>query len=274
MSNPFIPKLVRIEKIIEETHDIKTFRLKFLSEEEMKSFKFNPGQFVTVTVFGVGEAPFAISSSPYEREYFEVSVRAVGNVTRALHRLSEGDIIGVRGPFGKGFPLEELEGKNIIFLAGGTGLLGVSAMLWYIYHNRDKFGRIVLFYGVRTPKDFVRRYDLDTWSKRFEVYLTVDRGDETWKGHVGVVTTFLDEIPVPKENVAFIVCGPPIMLRVTYKILTEKMGYKPNQIYVSLERHMKCGMGKCGRCMLSNGMYVCKDGPIFRCDKIPERDIG
>ena len=272
MSNPFIPKLGRIIKIINETSDVKTFRIKFIKKEDIKRFKFNPGQFVTITVFGVGEAPFAISSSPHEKEYFEISVRAVGNVTRALHGLDEGSIIGVRGPYGKGYPIEELLGKNIIFLAGGTGLLGVSSMLWYVYHNRGSFERVVLFYGVRTPKDFIRKYDLEVWSDRMEVYLTVDRGDETWKGHVGVVTTFLDEIPLPKENVAFIVCGPPIMLKVTYNLL-RKMGYRSNQIYVSLERHMKCGIGKCGRCMLSNGMYVCKDGPIFRCDKIPVRDI-
>lgn len=269
VANPFIPMLARIVRVVEETPDVKTFRLKL---REGGGLDFTPGQFVTVTVFGVGEAPFAISSPPHEREYVEVSVRAVGNVTRALHRLTVGDVVGIRGPFGKGFPLDELRGRDLVFLAGGTGLLGVSSMLWYAWQHPEEFGRVVLMYGARTPRDFVRRYDLDEWASRVEVYLTVDRAEEGWRGHVGVVTTLLDEVDLPGRDAAFIVCGPPIMLKVTYKLLRDR-GYSPSQIYVSLERHMKCGMGKCGRCMLSNGMYVCKDGPIFRCDEIPERDV-
>ncbi len=272
MSNPYIPKLAKIIKIVEESRDVKTFRLKFMSKSDMESFSFKPGQFVVISVFGIGEAPFAVSSSPLVREYFEVSVRAVGNVTRALHRLSEGSIVGVRGPLGKGYPLNELRGKNIVFIAGGTGLFGISALLWYIYENRKQFSNVMLFYGARTPKDFMRKYDLDAWKERIDVYLTVDRADETWKGHVGLVTSFLDEIPLPREDVAFIACGPPLMLKATYNKL-RSLGYSPSQIYVSLERQMKCGIGKCGRCMLSNGKFVCKDGPIFRCDQLPERDI-
>ena len=272
MLNPYLPKLAKVDKIINETENVKTFKLRLLNESDARRFSFNPGQFIIVSVFGVGEAPFAIASSPLVKDYFEISVRAIGNVTRALHGLGEGDVVGVRGPLGNGYPLDELKGKNVVFIAGGTGLFGVSSLLWYIYENRSFFNDVMLFYGTRTPKDFMRKYDIDVWRNRIDVYLTVDRADVSWKGHVGLVTSFLDEIPLPKKEVAFIVCGPPLMMKATYRKLLS-LGYSPNQIYVSLERQMKCGIGKCGRCMLSNGKFVCKDGPVFRCDQIPERDI-
>lgn len=267
--NPYIPRLAKIIKIINESPDVKTFRLKFL---DGAGLKFTPGNFVMVSCFGIGEAPFAISSSPFVQKYVEVSVRAVGNVTRILHRLGERSVIGVRGPLGKGFPLNEYFNKDVIIIVGGTGILGVSALLWYIYENRDKFNDVKLFYGARTPKDLIRYSDIRIWERKIKTYLTVDHADSSWKGSVGVVTKFLDEVPLHKNNVVFIVCGPPIMMKVTYRKLMS-MGYKSSNIYVSLERRMQCGIGKCGSCMLSNGYLVCKDGPVFRCDKLMERDI-
>ncbi len=267
--NPYLPKLAKVINIIQETPDVKTIRLKLLNEEKLV---FKPGNFVMISCFGIGESSFAISSSPFIQEYFEVSVRAVGNVTRAIHKLKVGDVVGVRGPLGNGYPITDLLNKNIVIISGGTGILGVSSLLWYIHEKRDDFGEVLLFYGARTPKDLVRYRDIKTWGKNIKTYVTVDRADETWKGPTGVVTKFLDEVTIPKHNVIFIMCGPPIMMKVTYRKLIG-MGYKAKQIYASLERRMQCGLGKCGCCMLSNGLFVCKDGPIFRCDMLMERDI-
>ena len=267
MYNPYIPKLARIMGVVEEAYGVKTFKLEVNGE-----LKFSPGQFVMVSAFGVGEAPFAIASSPSKTSEIEVSIRAVGNVTRYLHRMKVGEIVGVRGPLGKGFPLEQFKDRNIMVVAGGTGLFGVSSLIWHIYENREEYGEVHLLYGVRKPSFILRRADIEEWDKKIGVHITVDIPEPGWSGHVGLVTTLLDKIGIPKENIVFAVCGPPLMMKAVYLKLL-KLGYKPNQIYVSLERNMKCGIGKCGRCMLSNGLYVCKDGPVFRCDKLPERDI-
>jgi len=268
MDNPYIPRIAKLSKIIDEAPGIKTFRIELLDGE----MTFIPGQFITITVFGIGEAPFAIASSPSIKKYIEVSVRAVGDVTNALHRLSENSVIGIRGPLGRGLPLHEIRDMNIILIAGGTGLFGISSLLWYIYEHRYAFRDVILLYGVRTPRDFTRRYDIDVWSNRIEIHLTVDKGDSSWRGHVGVVTSLMNKVRLPREDTIAILCGPSPMLKAGYRKLLEQ-GFNPHNIYVILERHMKCGIGKCGRCMLSNGKYVCIHGPVFRCDEIPERDI-
>ncbi len=266
--NPYMPRLARITEVLREASDIKTFKLEPLDGE----IRFKPGQFVMISVFGIGEAPFAIVSSPGNSKHIEISVRAVGNVTRALHRLKRGDVVGIRGPLGNEFPLERLKGRDILVLAGGTGLLGVAALLWHIYEDRGRYGDVILLYGAREPRELIRLYDLEVWKERLDVRLTVDKGDASWKGHVGLVTSLLDSVaPLSRDTVA-IACGPPVMLKATYEKLLS-LGLTPTRIYVSLERQMKCGIGKCGRCMLSNGMFVCKDGPVFRCDQIPLRDL-
>ncbi len=269
VGNPYVPKVMRIESVVIESPDVKTFVI-----ETGGNFTFRPGQFVIVGVPGYGEAPFAIASSFKERNFFEITVRAIGDVTKALHRLGVGDVVLVRGPYGKGYPLDELERKNLVIIAGGTGLIGVSSLLWYVFEERSKFGDVYLLYGARTPRDIIRKRDIRIWgSKNIRIYLSVDRTDGLpWDGHVGFVTDFIDTLELPIENTCYVICGPPIMMKVSYKKLLGK-GIKPNAIYVSLERHMKCGIGKCGRCLLSNGLYVCKDGPVFRCDKLPEREI-
>ncbi len=267
-NNPYKPMQGLIEDIITETSDVKTFVIR-LSKEII----FEPGQFIMVYVPGVGEAPFAIASPPGETNVVEITVRRVGDVTNALHRLTVGRVVGVRGPFGRGFPLKELIGKDIVVLAGGTGLLGVSSLLWYIYLNKELFGKTILLYGVRTPRDFLRKRDLSTWSKRIEVYLSVDKTNGCrWGGFVCLVTDLLDIIGVDPRR-TYVLCGPPLMIKAAYYKLVMDNGVSPSKIYVSLERHMKCGLGKCGRCMLSNGLYVCLDGPVFRCDQIPMREM-
>ncbi len=267
--NPFIPKTAIIEHILSETIDVKTFVLK----PRNWTIDFTPGQFILVLVPGIGEAPFAIASSPSLKTRIEITVRRVGNVTKALHKLSEKSIIGIRGPYGNGFPINELVGNNIITIAGGTGLIGVSSLLWHIYENRELYGEVYLLYGSRTPRDILRRKDLGIWSRNIKILLSVDKTNgEEWSGYVGFVTDLLDKIDVFKNNTKYVLCGPPIMMKVAYYKLV-KRGISPSSIYVSLERHMKCGIGKCGRCMLSNGLFVCKDGPVFRCDQIPEREI-
>ncbi len=266
--SPYQPQLARVSEVIVETSDIRTFRL-----ELSKPIKFYPGQFVMVTVFGIGEAPFAIASRPGETSAIEITVRAVGDVTRALHRVERGSIVGVRGPLGRGFPIDEMRKRRLVVIAGGTGLIGVSSLLWYAHDHPDEFNEVLLLFGARTPRDFIRVRDIEVFKKRMEVHLSVDKTDgEPWSGHVGFVTDFIDMLDTVKPNSVYVICGPPMMMKVAYRKLLMK-GAKRNEIYVSLERHMKCGIGKCGRCMLSNGLYVCKDGPVFRCDTIPERDV-
>ena len=265
--NPFIPMRSVVEEVIEESPDVRTLVLGLEKEIE-----FTPGQFVMVSVPGYGEAPFAIASPPGRCRRIEVSVRRVGDVTAAIHRLRRGDEVGVRGPFGRGFPIKELENRDIVVVAGGTGLLGVSSLLWYMHMNRGVFGEVYLLYGARTPRDLLKRRHLEEWSRSMKLLLSVDRVDGgEWRGHVGFVTDLLDKIERARDEV-YILCGPPMMMKVAYRKLVSR-GVPPSSIYVSLERHMKCGLGICGRCMLSNGLYVCRDGPVFRCDEIPEREI-
>jgi len=267
--NVYSPLITKIVDIIDEAFDIKTFVL-----ERPKEFNdFKPGMFVMISVFGYGEAPFAVASSPYDKKYLEVSVRRVGNVTNALHRLKVGDYVGIRGPYGNGFPVEGWEGMDIIVIAGGTGLFGVSSLLWYLYENTDAYGSIKLLYGARTPQHIPRKRNLDTWATRFNVYLTVDKPDENWKGEVGVVTRLLDKIVFDGKRTIFVLCGPPIMLYNAYMELL-KRGVQKEQIYLSLERRMQCGIGKCGACLLDSGYYVCRDGPIFRADQLLLGDIA
>ncbi len=263
---PFITKIL---DIIDETFEIKTFRL-----ERPKEFSnFKPGMFVMVSVFGYGEAPFAIASSPYITKYIEVSVRRVGDVTSALHRLEKGSYVGIRGPYGNGFPVEEWKKKDIVIIAGGTGLFGVSSLLWYFYNSYRDYGSIKLLYGARTPKHIPRKRDLDTWAERIDVYLTVDKPDETWRGEVGVVTKLIDKITFDEKETIFVLCGPPVMLYYGYLDLL-KRGIPKKNIFFSLERRMQCGIGKCGACLLDSGYYVCRDGPVFRADQLQLGDIA
>ncbi len=261
--NVYLPHIVVIEKIIEETPGVRTLHFNFKDEKLREEFTFEAGQFGEYSVFGVGEAPFCISSSPTRHDHLEFALQGVGRVTNALHRLGVGAEIGFRGPYGNSFPLDLLQGKNLVFVGGGIGLAPLRSLIWNVIDNRDKYQSIDIVYGARSPADLCFGYDLDAWDKdeTINMVTTVDRGDEDWTGRVGVVPKILDEVAPSAKNAIAIVCGPPIMIRFTFPALA-KLGFTPEQMITTLEKRMKCGIGKCGRCNIGN-LYVCRDGPVF-----------
>jgi NAD(P)H-flavin reductase len=266
--NVYLPHLVVINKIIDETSDVRTFHFNFKDKALNEKFSFESGQFGEYSVFGHGEAPFCISSSPTRPDHLECTVKRTGRLTNALHRLSVGTEIGFRGPYGNGFPLEELKGKNLVFVAGGIGLAPLRSLIWNVLDNREEYGKLDIVYGARSPADLVFKSDLAVWQQddRFNMSVTVDRGDDTWQGKVGFVPQVLEQVaPLAKDALA-VVCGPPIMIRFTFPVL-DKLGFTPNQMITTLEKRMKCGIGKCGRCNIGN-IYVCRDGPVFNYQQI------
>lgn len=272
MQNPYIPNSAKIEKITEETPDIKTLKIVFQEEKLRQDFSYRPGQFVEFSVYGIGEAPFCLASSPTLKKYIECSIKKLGKVTQAVHELEEGDIIGIRGPYGNGFPVEEMYGKNLIFVGGGIGLAPLRSLIWYCLDNRKNFCDMVIIYGARSVTDLVYKEELKKWEQMSGVktVLTVDPGGEAkdWKGKIGLVPKILEEIAPSPKNSIVITCGPPIMIKFTLLSL-EKMKFTPEQIITTLERQMQCGIGKCGHCMIGH-LYVCKDGPVFTYAQIKE----
>jgi len=265
MDNIYLPYLTIIEKITEEAPGVKTFRLKFKDEAEAEKFKFQAGQFAEYSAFGEGECTFCIASSPTREGYIECTFREAGKVTAALYNMEEGQTIGFRGPFGNIFPIDEWKGKNLLFIAGGIALPPMRCVIWNVLDTRDNYGNIQILYGARSVADLVYKHELKDWEERPDVQLTVtvDPGGETpdWKGESGFVPTVLEKLSPSAENTIAIVCGPPIMIKYTFPVL-EKLGFKSEHIYTTLENRMKCGVGKCGRCNFGK-MYVCKDGPVF-----------
>ena len=261
--NVYVPHIVVIEQIIEETPDIKTFHFNFRDEKLRKEFTFESGQFAEYSVFGVGEAPFCISSSPTRRNHLEFTVKKVGRVTNALHRLGIGAELGFRGPYGNSFPLDYLKGKDLILVAGGIGLAPLRSLIWNVMDNRNKYQNIDIIYGSRCPTDLCFKHDLDSWGndKTINLITTVDKGDEGWTGRERLVPQVLEQIAPSAQNAVTVVCGPPIMIRFALPVLA-KLGFAPEQVLTTLEKRMKCGIGKCGRCNIGN-IYVCCDGPVF-----------
>jgi NAD(P)H-flavin reductase len=265
MDNIYKPELVEIKEIIDETPDIKTFRLQFKNPELQNNFSFKAGQFAEYSVFGEGECTFCIASSPTRPEYLECSFKLAGKTTSAMTKLNVGDTMGLRGPYGNSFPLEQMKGKNIVFIAGGIGLAPVRCIIWNVLDLRDQFKDITIICGARTVADLVYKNELEDWTSMsgIKTIVTVDPGGETpdWKGEIGFVPTVVEKVsPSGKDTVA-ILCGPPLMIRYTFPIL-EKLGFKEENIITTLENRMKCGLGKCGRCNIGS-VYVCKDGPVF-----------
>jgi sulfhydrogenase subunit gamma (sulfur reductase) len=230
-----------------------------------------PGQFVEVSIPGIGEAPISISSSPTRKGSFEMVVRNVGNVSKAMHGLAAGDKIYIRGPFGTSFPVDQaMKGKDIIFVCGGIGIVPVRSAIQYVLDNRDDYGRVIILFGAKSPRERLFIEELDKWrgEKNVTILETVDHRDEDWSGPEGVITTLLPLVKMDKDNTVAVVCGPPIMYKFVVIVLMEA-GLRKDQIYLSLERHMKCGVGKCGHCQINN-IYVCQDGPVFNFSDIKD----
>jgi NAD(P)H-flavin reductase len=252
-----------VSEVIEESPLIKTFVL----VPEIP-FKFNTGEFIELTMNGFGEAPFTPSSSPLVTEKMEVTIMKTGYVTEKFHNLKQGEILGIRGPFGRGYPVEKFLGKEVLILGGGCGLAPIRSLLYALEAIKDNLKRVVLCYGSKTPADciykplFNRLNSID----KFEAFRTVDRPDPDWKEPVGVVTTLLEKVKMNIDESVAVVCGPPVMMKFgTLKLL--ELGYKDEQIYLSMEKNMSCGLGKCGHCMMGE-FFVCKDGPVFTYDEI------
>lgn len=261
--NTYVPELAEVVDIREEAtgeRAVKTFRLEF---KEYEDFEFLPGQFVMVSIFGEGEAPFAVASSPTEEDYIEVSVTRLGKVTTALHELEVGEKVGVRGPYGNNFHVDEWEDKNIVLVGGGIGMAPLRPLLYYILENRDYFGKLDVIYGARTTKDLCYKDEFNDLKERedIDVHLSIDEEEEGWDGFVGFVPTNLKEVGPDSEDAIAVTCGPPIMIKYVIENLLE-LGFDDDQIFTTLEMRMKCGVGMCGRCNIGD-VYVCKDGPVF-----------
>lgn len=259
--NLYLPTFVEILKTEKLTELEKVFTLALPNGRPLGH---RPGQFMEVSILGVGEAPISISSSPSRSgESFELCVRKVGDVTSALHRLSPGDKVGVRGPFGRGFPIEKFRGKDMLFAPGGLGLAPLRSLINQVLDERAMFGRVIILYGARNPGELLFKDELKAWAERkdVELLLTVDRGDENWTGNVGVITTLFRHISVYPRNTVAVTCGPPVMYRFVLMELFGK-GIPEGNIWLSLERRMKCGVGKCGHCQINN-VYACQSGPVF-----------
>jgi NAD(P)H-flavin reductase len=275
MKNPYLPFLARVEKVKIETEDknIKSFDFTYLNEGEEDTFSYLPGQFAEISVFGKGEAPFGMASSPTERGHLKFSINKVGVVTSALHDLEEGEVVGIRGPLGNHYPLDEFEGKDVVIIGGGFAFTTLRSLLIYMQNKRDKYKDITVIYGSRSPGLLLYKNELEDWKKNndLKTYITVDKGDDAWDGLVGFVPNITKEAAPSSENAYAVVCGPPIMIKFTIPVLTE-LGFKPDKIILSLEMRMKCGIGICGRCNIGS-KYVCKDGPVFTLEdlrKLPE----
>ena len=269
MKETLIPAIGVVTDIRRDTPDVKTFRV--VTPDGVKPFEHKPGQCAMLSIPGVGEAMFSITSSPTNEEFMEFSIKKCGCVTEWLHAMEPGQQITIRGPYGKPFPVDdEFVGKDMLFIAGGSGLAPLRSVINYCRHYRDRYGKIDIVYGSRSKDDLVDYKEIiDEWEKDegVEVHLTIDREQEGWNGHVGFVPNYVKEIGFDTNKIA-ILCGPPIMIKFTLAGLIE-LGFSKDQVYTTLEMRMKCGVGKCGRCNVGS-KYICKDGPVFRFDQLDE----
>jgi NAD(P)H-flavin reductase len=267
VKNPYLPYPVKIAEIRVETADrnIRTFKFEFLNPEDEESFVYLPGQFSELSVPGQGEIPIGIASSPTEKGFLLFSVNRVGQVSSYMHNMKAGDVMGVRGPLGHPYPLDKLRGKNILIVAGGFAVTTLrSTIVWLLRpDNRPNYGQISFVYGGRTPGHLLYKEEWSEWDKRddIDVFVTIDREFPGWEYKVGFVPAVTKEVCPPPENTAAIICGPPVMIKFTQPVLAEA-GYTEDDIIMSLENRMKCGLGICGRCNVGPE-YVCKDGPVF-----------
>lgn len=268
-NDSLIPRVGVVTDIRRDTADVKTFRV--VGTDGKKLFEHLPGQCAMVSIPGVGESMFSITSSPTNKEFMEFSIKKCGCVTEVIHSLEVGNQITVRGPYGRNFPVEEdFKGKDLLFIAGGIGLAPLRSVINYVRHYRENYGKVTIVYGARSKDDLVDINEIQTeWvnEKDFNVYLTIDREQEGWDGHVGFVPAYVKELGLD-TNMTAVLCGPPIMIKFTLQGLLE-LGFTKERIYTTLELRMKCGIGKCGRCNVGD-KFVCKDGPVFRMDQLDE----
>ena len=260
--DPMLPQLFRVQRVRREIPD--TFTLELEPEEGVEIPSFASGQFNMLYVFGVGEIPISISGDPARRRPLVHTTRAVGTVSKAMRELKPEDVIGVRGPFGSHWPIERAMGKDVVIVAGGIGLAPLRSAMYQIISHREKYGKVVLLYGARTPQDILYRREVEHWRAHFdlEVYVTVDNATGKWRGSVGVVTRLIPRAPFDPRNTVAMICGPEVMMRFTAAEL-EKRGVATENIFVSMERNMKCAIGQCGHCQYGP-YFVCKDGPVFQ----------
>jgi len=264
MENPYRPIKTEVLGVITETPAIKTLRLK-----PKEPITFVSGQFIELTIPGVGEAPFTPSSRPAVKDIMEVTIMKVGKVTQKVHELKKGDIVGLRGPFGKGYPLDKFRGREIVVVGGGCGLAPLRSLMYELFDKKHEFKKIFYRGGCKAPSEFLYKKEITEWKdehKEVSIRLTVDKGEEGWKENVGVVTTILDDLDMDIQSGIAVVCGPPIAMKyATMKLLD--LGFADENIYLSMEKNMSCGIGKCGHCRIGT-YYACKDGPVFTYDKI------
>ncbi|NLB88809.1 MAG: hydrogenase [Syntrophomonadaceae bacterium] len=259
--NPLVPGVVEVIDIVDETPDVKTFYVK--SPDGGVPFDVMPGQLAMVSLVPVGEGMFSVSWQE-ENDHLQFAIKNVGLMTNELHRIEVGQKLGVRGPYGNGFPVEECKGKNMLFIGGGIGLAPLRSFIKYCFKHREDYGKITIIYGSRSYADLCFKDELfELWPKEkdTEVYITIDNPEEGWDGHVGFVPAYLEELNISPENTIAVTCGPPIMIKFVLQAL-EKMGYSDDQVITTLEMRMKCGIGKCGRCNIGSE-YICLDGPVF-----------
>ena len=263
--SPYVPRMARILSADQMTETERFFQIEL---EDGQPLGYEPGQFVEVSVFGMGEAPISISSSPTQGKVFELCVRGAGTVTGALMKFGKGDRLGIRGPFGNHFPYEEMKGEDVLFVAGGLGLAPTRSLIRYCLDNRKDYRSVTILVGAREPKLLLFRDELDAWTKRTDAktLVTVDRCGSDWKGCTGVITRLFKQVKLDAAKTWAVIVGPPVMFKfAVLEALAE--GIRENRIICSLERHMKCGVGKCGHCQI-RGVYVCRDGPIFTYEQV------
>jgi NAD(P)H-flavin reductase len=277
--NPYLPMPARVERTFIETDDrmLKTLDLTLTRSEDRERFSFLPGQFCELSVFGKGEAPFGIASSPTETGLLRFTVNKAGVVTTGIHHLEAGDAVGLRGPLGNGYPIHLFHGKNLVLIGGGFAFTTLRALTAYLLDkkNRSRFGHITLIYGARSPGLLLYKEEWKAWERRSDlsVHLTVDKGDATWQGLEGFVPDVVGQVAPSSENTYAVICGPPMMIKFTLACLWQQ-NFQSDHVYMTLERRMKCGIGKCGRCNIGH-LYVCKDGPVFSCadlEALPKDD--
>ncbi len=263
----YTPVIATIDSVEQLTATEKRFHIILPHGEELNH---KPGQFVEVSIFGFGEAPISISSSPTRKPGFELTVRRVGRLTEKMHTLQPGAQIGIRGPFGNGFDVNYFKGKDVLFVAGGIGLAPLKSLIEYTLDERDQFKRIIILYGTKNPSEILYPAEIEAWKERGDVefHMTVDRADASWKGKVGVITTLIPPLDLDVENTIAAIVGPPIMYKFVVMALKAKRLPDAN-MFLSLERRMKCGVGKCGHCQINNS-YVCQDGPVYHFPRIKE----